>query len=137
MYSPPQAPQAPVEFWWVSCVVDALRSVADIHCGAADMLRSAAVKLRGVANTATFTAFTSFLANFENFSVFSFSRGKKHFSQKALKKWSSIQKNKKYFFHYLGVGVWPQSDKNPSLLLFFIYSSLTHALSYTQILEMR
>ena len=108
MYSPPPRPLKPLwssdEFlvWLMHCAV---RSVADIHCGAADMLRSAAVKLRGVANTATFTAFTSFLANFENFSVFSFSRGKKHFSQKALKKWSSIQKNKKYFFHYLGVGV--------------------------------
>ena len=69
MYSnnpPSRVPQAPLEFLWVSCVA------ADTLCGAA--------------NTATFRAVISILANFEIFeSVFSFSRGKKHFFQKVLK----------------------------------------------------
>ena len=56
--------------------------------------RGAADTSHGVANTGTFTAFTSFLAIFVKiFLVFSdFLGAKKHFFQKVLKKWSSIQK---------------------------------------------
>ena len=73
--------------------------------------------------------------------VFSFSRGKKTFFQKVLKKWSSIQKNRKYFYHFLGGGVRPQSDDNhffwkPSLMKSVIvifhprYLSLTTTFFY-------
>ena len=41
---------------------------------------------------------------------------KNHLFQKVLKKWSSIQKNRKYSYHFLGGGVRPQSDKDQFFL---------------------
>jgi len=83
---------------------DTPRGATDTPCGAADTSRIAV-------DTATFIAFTSFLANFENFSAFL--GAKKHFFQKVLKKWSSIQKKiENIFITFWGRGVRPQSDKN-------------------------
>ena len=72
-------------------------------------------------------SFHFILSNFwKIFSVFSaFLGAKKHFFQKVLKKWSSIQKNRKYFYHFLGGEGSPQSDKNP-FLKFFFKPSLIH-----------
>ena len=45
MYStthPPNGPSSPLEFQQVSCVADKPRSVTDMPCGTADMLRGAA-----------------------------------------------------------------------------------------------
>ena len=83
MYStppPPRVPQAP----GVSCPANIPHGAADTPRSAADTLRSAADMLRGAddtprigVDTATFSAFLG---------------AKKHFFQKVLKKWSSIQK---------------------------------------------
>ena len=94
----------------VSCKANTTRGAADTPRGAADMPRGAAdtpcgaaETLQGAANTATFTALTSFLAKFENFSkCFQLFKGQKNiFFQKVLKKWSTIQKNRKHFYHFL------------------------------------
>ena len=50
-----------------------------------------------------------------------------HFFQKVLKKWSSIQKNRKYFYHFLGgEGVRPQSEAFPK----FCWRCLSKTLLY-------
>ena len=57
--------------------------------------------LRGVANTATFTAFTSFLANFENFSkCFQLFQGQKTFSIKSAQKMVDYPKKIENIFHF-------------------------------------
>ena len=86
MYSTPspRVPQAP----GVPCPATIQHGMADTPRSAADTPRS--------------EVFSKF---------FSFSRGKKHFFQKVLKKWSSIQKNRKYFYPFLGGGSDPKVIK--------------------------
>ena len=78
------------------------RSAAGTPCSAADMPRSAANTLH-----------QQILKIFK--SVFSFSRGKKHFFQEVHKKWSSIQKNIFITFQGGVVGSDPKMIKITSL----------------------
>ena len=109
-------------------MTDTPRSLVNMLLCVADTPCSAANTSRGVTNTATLTAFTLFLANLENWEkVFSAFLGvKKHFFQKVLKKWSSIQKIENIFITFYG-GAFPKSIILDSLFALF---SLVEIWSY-------
>ena len=93
----------------------AVRPTRRMVCPTCHKVRPTRCKVRPTRRKVWYAVrFTSFLANFEKFSkCFQLFQGQKYiFFKKCSKNGLVSKKNRKYFYHFLGGGVRPQSDKN-------------------------